>query len=143
MTVWAKRLDGRMRQKGVAKLATARLVGCDRQTLDRLRTGTIEQNLPTDQFLRLCAHLDMTPDQFFGLAPMDGADPPLPPPVTGPMQERVQGALTALPAHDRRLAADLLEALARFHNSLVEDEEPRPPPRPRRRKPVSDKPPPP
>lgn len=135
MKDWAKRLDGRMNQRQVRHAMTAREVGTDRKTLQGLRDGVAPRNLPTDQFLRLCELLDMTPDQFFGVAAMDGADPPLPSPLAGPEEYRIAGALQALHPDDRAVAAEILEALSRLHNPEVADtEEPRPAPRPRRRR---------
>lgn len=113
MHALAKRLRSRMDFLGLGVDETAARVGVKYKTFSRYITGTAKQNLHPDVFVRLCAVLAVTPNQAFGLAPMAGVDEGEPADPAARALERARAGLGALDANGVRVAAALVDALAR------------------------------
>ncbi len=113
MSALTIRLRRRMDFLGLGVDETAARVGVRYKVFSRYITGTAKQNLHPDRFIRLCTVLAVTPDQAFGLAPMPGVDSDAPSDLDICVSERIRASLSVLDANALRLAADLLESVAK------------------------------
>ncbi|KAA0592696.1 hypothetical protein J2848_006066 [Azospirillum lipoferum] len=113
MSALTTRLRCRMDFLGLGVDETAVRVGVRYKVFSRYIAGTAKQNLHPDRFIRLCTVLAVTPDQAFGLAPMPGVDSDAPSDPDTCVSERIRASLSVLDASALRLAADLLESVAK------------------------------
>lgn len=113
MDVVLDRLRRRMEYLGLGVGETAARCGVSLKHYSRYLTGTAKRGFPPDLFLAVCRALGITPNQAYGLEPMEGVD--LPPADATEDREaaRIAACLNVLPPGEQALAAELLETLVR------------------------------